>query len=125
VLRVVYFHGSDREPLAGHQERLTRIMEDISAFYRDGLKRYGIASEGLPLEKSADGAGPDGRAIFIVKGDGKELHRSERLRVKKTAVIDLDIRGVKELTLETESGLQHNHTRWAVWGMPVVKRQAE
>jgi hypothetical protein len=27
VLRVVYFHGSDREPLAGHQERLTRIME--------------------------------------------------------------------------------------------------
>ena len=72
-----------------------------------------------------DGAGPDARAIFIVKGDGKELHRTARLREKKTAVIDLDISGVKELTLETESGLQHSHTCWAVWGMPVLKREAE
>ncbi|HEY1121733.1 MAG TPA: NPCBM/NEW2 domain-containing protein [Haloferula sp.] len=70
-----------------------------------------------------DGAGPDARAIFIVKGDGKELHRTERLREKKSVAIDVDISGVKELTLETQSGLQHNHTCWAVWGMPVVKRE--
>lgn len=69
-----------------------------------------------------DGAGSDARAIFIVKGDGKELHRTE-LREKKSAVIDVDISGVKELTLETESGLQHSRTCWAVWGMPVVKRE--
>jgi hypothetical protein len=70
-----------------------------------------------------DGAGPNARAIFIVKGDGKELHRTEQLREKKGAAIDVDISGVKELTLETESGLQHSHTCWAVWGMPVVKRE--
>lgn len=69
-----------------------------------------------------DGAGIDARAIFIVKGDGKEIHRTDRLREKKSAKIDVDISGVKELTLETESGLAHNHTCWAVWGMPVVRR---
>lgn len=69
-----------------------------------------------------DGAGIDARSIFIVKGDGKELFRTDRLREKKSAKIDVDISGVKELTLETESGLNHSHTCWAVWGMPVVRR---
>lgn len=69
-----------------------------------------------------DGAGVDARSIFIVKGDGKELVRTKRLREKKSAKIDVDISGVKQLALETESGLDHNHTCWAVWGMPVVKR---
>ena len=69
-----------------------------------------------------DGAGVDARAIFVVKGDGQEIYRTERLREKKAAKIDLDVSGVKELTLETESGLGHSRTCWAVWGMPVVRR---
>ncbi|WP_265595006.1 NPCBM/NEW2 domain-containing protein [Haloferula sp. BvORR071] len=68
------------------------------------------------------GAGHDARAIFIVKGDGEELHRSAQLDQGMAERIDLDIRGVKELTLETESGLPTNHTCWAVWGMPLLER---
>lgn len=69
-----------------------------------------------------DGAGPGARAIFIVKGDGKELYRSEQLAEGKAANVEVDISGVKELTLLTESGLPQNHTCWAVWGVPEVKR---
>jgi hypothetical protein len=86
-------------------------------FATDGKWKRFQATVGL-----RDGAGIDARAIFIVKGDGKEIHRTDRLREKKSAKIDVDISGVKELTLETESGLNHTHTCWAVWGMPVVRR---
>lgn len=50
-LRVVYFHPSDRDPLPGYAERLDRALNDISDFYRDGLRRLGVPSEGLPLER--------------------------------------------------------------------------
>jgi NPCBM/NEW2 domain len=63
VLRVVYFHPSDRDPLPEYAERLDRILNDISDFYRDGLKRFGIENKGIPLEKK------DGRLVLhVVKG---------------------------------------------------------
>ncbi|HEY1108932.1 MAG TPA: hypothetical protein VGE76_09875, partial [Opitutaceae bacterium] len=62
-LRVVYFHPSDREPLADYAARLDRILTDISEFYRDGLRRFGMPSDGLPLERK------DGRlVIHLVRG---------------------------------------------------------
>lgn len=62
-LRVVYFHPADRDPLPDFAERLDRILEDVSNFYRDGLKRFGLESKGLPLEKK------DGRLVLhVVKG---------------------------------------------------------
>jgi NPCBM/NEW2 domain len=51
LLRVVYFHPADREPLPGYAERLDRAMADVSAFYRDGLRRFGYKSDGIPYEK--------------------------------------------------------------------------
>lgn len=51
VLRVVYFHPADRDPLPGYAARLDRVMADISAFYRAGLSRFGHESEGIPYEK--------------------------------------------------------------------------
>ena len=50
VLKVVYFSPSDREPLAGHVERLTRIMEDIQSYYREEMERNGFRASPLPLE---------------------------------------------------------------------------
>jgi hypothetical protein len=50
-LRVVYFYPSDRDPLPDYAARLDRALTDVSAFYRDGLSRFGVASEGLPLER--------------------------------------------------------------------------
>ncbi len=69
-----------------------------------------------------DGAGSHARAIFIVKGDGKELYRSAQLAEAKAETVEVDISGVKELTLLTESGMEDSHTCWAVWGVPEVKR---
>ena len=51
VLRVVYFHPNDRAPLPDYRERLERVLDDVSGFYRDGLQRFGVDTAGLPLEK--------------------------------------------------------------------------
>lgn len=63
VLRVVYFVPSDRDPLANHEERLGRILEDVNGFYRDGFRRFGVEGRELALEKK------DGKlVIHLVKG---------------------------------------------------------
>lgn len=51
VIKVVYFHGSDQEPLAGWQERLPRTLADVSDYYREAFNRFGLKSKGLPFEK--------------------------------------------------------------------------
>lgn len=63
VVRVVYFHPSDRDPLPNYAERLDRVLGDVSDFYRDGLRRFGLANEGLPLERK------NGRLVLhVVRG---------------------------------------------------------
>lgn len=63
VLRVVYFHPADLDPLPNYAERLDRVMNDISDFYRDGLRRFGIENNGLPLERK------DGKLVLhVVRG---------------------------------------------------------
>ena len=52
TLRVVYFVPRDREPLPGYADRLDRVMNDVSDFYRDGLRRFGVETDGLPLERT-------------------------------------------------------------------------
>ncbi len=54
-LRVVYFHGNDMKPLEAYQKRLTRVMDDVSDFYRDGMLDWGFESDGIPLEKDEAG----------------------------------------------------------------------
>lgn len=53
-IRLVYFHPSDREPLADWEERMQRTIFDIRDFYRDGLARLDATSEGLPFEMEGD-----------------------------------------------------------------------
>ncbi len=72
-----------------------------------------------------DGTEPSARAIFIVLGDGKELLRTKQLKPGATEAIDLEIRGVKQLQLLTESGMQSTHTCWAVWGSPQVSKRKQ
>jgi hypothetical protein len=63
VLRVVYFVPKDVDPLPHYAERLDRVMNDVSGFYRDGLRRLGIETAGLPLERK------DGKlALHLVRG---------------------------------------------------------
>ncbi len=51
LLRVVYFVPKNGEPLPHYEERLDRVMNDISDFYRDELRRFGFETAGLPLER--------------------------------------------------------------------------
>lgn len=63
MLRIVYFHPSDRDPLPNYAERLDRVMTDVSDFYRAGLRRFGLENSGLPLERK------DGRLVLhVVRG---------------------------------------------------------
>ncbi len=93
VLRVVYFHPNDRDPLPDYAGRLDRVLNDVSDFYRDGLRRFGIANDGLPLERK------DGRLVLhVVQGklvasaynyaSGDETAKEIRAALKP--VLDLD-----------------------------------
>jgi len=70
VLRVVYFHASDREPLPDYATRLDRIVTDISGFYRDEMdQRFGVKTAGLPLERK------DGKLVIrMVRGQYPAAH---------------------------------------------------
>jgi hypothetical protein len=69
-----------------------------------------------------DGAGAQGSAIFVVRGDGKELYRSPILRAGVQKEIDLDISGIKELELLADGAEGHNHNCWSIWAAPLVSR---
>ena len=63
VLRVVYFVPKDGQPLSDYAERVDRVVNDVSDFYRDGLRRFGIETTGLPLERK------DGKLVLhLVRG---------------------------------------------------------
>ena len=68
------------------------------------------------------GAGKQGSAIFIVKGDGKVLCKSAVLRDGAGQLLGADVSGVRLLELETQGGESHNHRSWAVWGDPRITR---
>ncbi len=64
VVKVVYFHGNDQAPLANWEERLTRVLDDISDFYGEEFHKYGIDIKGVPFEKN------NGKYVFhVVQGD--------------------------------------------------------
>lgn len=82
----------------------------------EGWKRF-TASVGLQKGVSSNGTG-----VFVVLGDGRELQRTKLLRGNEIAKIDVDVSGVKELKLVTESGKRGNAMCWTCWGSPFVTR---
>ncbi|WP_158261364.1 MULTISPECIES: NPCBM/NEW2 domain-containing protein [Pirellulaceae] len=68
------------------------------------------------------GAWGTASAIFIVKGDGKELFRSDKLRTTHVENLDIDVSGIKQLELITETGESNNSGCWSVWGSPKLSR---
>jgi len=64
VVKLVYFHGKDLEPLSNWKERLTSTLDSVSNFYKEEFFRYGISIEGVPFEKRG------GEYVFhVVEGD--------------------------------------------------------
>lgn len=50
MLRVVYFHPKDAEPLKDYASRIERIMFDVRDFYQEGMAAFGVEDWALPLE---------------------------------------------------------------------------
>jgi hypothetical protein len=51
IVKVVYFHANDQNPLPNWRERLTRTLDDVSKFYQEEFEKYNIKNEGIPFEK--------------------------------------------------------------------------
>jgi hypothetical protein len=95
VLRVVYFHPSDRDPLPHYAARLDRVLNDVSDFYRDGLRRFGLANDGLPLERK------DGRLVLhVVRGKDPASSYSYDSGEKTAAEIRAALKGSFDLNRE-------------------------
>lgn len=69
-LHLVYFTPSDREPEPRYRERLEAIMEDIRAFYRDGMVQAGFGPKTFDLARDA------GSKLIIHLVKGKEPERN-------------------------------------------------
>jgi NPCBM/NEW2 domain/Putative peptidase family len=54
-LHIVYFTPSDRDPEPRYPERLDLIMENIRAFYRDGMEQAGFGPKTFDLARDAEG----------------------------------------------------------------------
>jgi hypothetical protein len=104
-LHVVYYMPSDRDPEPPYRERLEAIMEDIRAFYRDGMTQAGFGPETFDLDRDAqgrwilylvNGTSPD--ASFTTRKDrpgtgsdeGGEKVKDECRRTLKAAGISYD-----------------------------------
>jgi hypothetical protein len=67
-LHVVYFTPADREPAPRYEQRLDVILEDIRAFYREGMERLGFGPKTFALARDAQGK----LIIHVVKGKEPE-----------------------------------------------------
>ncbi|MSU50435.1 MAG: hypothetical protein EXS37_15350 [Opitutus sp.] len=95
VLRVVYFHPGDREPLRDYAGRLDRVLTDVSDFYRDGLRRFGLATNGLPLERK------DRRVVLhVVRGQHPANHYHHESGDETEAEIREAVKGTFDLDRE-------------------------
>jgi len=69
-----------------------------------------------------NGGASNSSGVFIIKGDGRELHRTKLIKGSETERIEVSLNGVKQLELIVESGKENNHACWTVWGSPRVTR---
>ena len=68
IVKVVYFHANNQEPLPNWRERLTRTLEEVSKFYQEELDKYDIKNEGIPFEKN------QGKYVFhVIQGSFQSM----------------------------------------------------
>jgi hypothetical protein len=66
--------------------------------------------------------GNSGTVVFVVKGDGKELFRSEPVRDHAVRELQAPAAGVRKLELIVEDGGDGNGGDWGVWLEPRLRR---
>jgi hypothetical protein len=65
-------------------------------------------------------SGAIGSAVFVVKADGRELFRSEKMEAGKAVQIKADVSSVKKLELLTEDAGDGNRGAWSIWCDPML-----
>lgn len=63
-----------------------------------------------------------GSVVFVVRGDGKELFRSARVKDSQVREMDADVSGVGRLELVVEDAGDGNRADWGVWLAPQLER---
>ncbi|MBQ1337420.1 MAG: NPCBM/NEW2 domain-containing protein, partial [Thermoguttaceae bacterium] len=64
-----------------------------------------------------------GSVVFVVRGDGRELFRSEVVADAALRSAELDVSGVTTLELITEDAGNGNTTDHSVWFQPTLFRE--
>jgi len=90
----------------------SRYVFKLDARYRT-LRATGGLQVGTP---------PVGAAVFVVKGDGRELYRSKVIQGRDIASVAVRIDGINVLELIVESGKEGNACCWSIWGAPTLIR---
>ncbi len=116
----------------GENFQMSALLVLNGRFYDKGLYAHSPSRYGFTVDQKwktltatiglRDGANPSGSAVFIVRGDGKELYRSKVLHVGASQVVSVDISAVTNLELITEGGNGNSNNSWAVWVDPEVRR---
>jgi tetratricopeptide (TPR) repeat protein len=86
-------------------------------FALEGGWRVFTATVGLQ-EGSSDATA----AVFVVRGDGRELFRSRALPVETSQRVKIEVTGVSELELLTEAVGGKGREAKAIWAAPMVRR---
>ena len=66
--------------------------------------------------------GHPGSVVFVVRGDGRELFRSDTVADHELRRIELDVSGVKLLELSVEDAGNGATSDWGVWIAPELAR---
>ncbi|MDR0327196.1 MAG: NPCBM/NEW2 domain-containing protein [Planctomycetaceae bacterium] len=64
----------------------------------------------------------DGSVVFVVRGDGKELFRSEKITGHRLRNFDVDVTNIQELELSVEDAGDGPGADWGVWINPTLER---
>jgi hypothetical protein len=99
-------------------------------FYESGLYAHAPAAYVLELggkwKRLTSGCGlQDGHAgsvVFVVRGDGKELFRSQLVRDRRLHKLDVDVSRVNVLELVVGNGGDGPDSDWGVWVSPELRR---
>ncbi len=66
--------------------------------------------------------GHSGSVVFVVRGDNRELFRSEKITDSRLRSLDVDVAGVDRLELLVEDAGDSASSDWGVWISPSLRR---
>jgi hypothetical protein len=110
--------------------RESGFMEVGDAFYESGIYAHADSRYVFSLGKKwkefdfeyGIQNGKSGSVVFVVRGDGKELFRSETVRSRAVHRKKLDVSGVDRLELTTETAGDGRTYDWGLWLNPQLSR---